>query len=1052
MRRFSVVIIVAACLSLPLLILAQSQKDMGTETPPDWENGRVFAINKEPAHATLVPYPNEGAALRADAQASPFVRTLDGDWKFHWSPRPEERPTDFYKPEFDVRAWRDIRVPSDWEMVGYGTPIYSNITYPFKRDAPRVTEEPPPNWTAYKDRDPVGSYRRTFAVPMGWRGRQIFLTFGGVSSAFYVWLNGQRIGYSEDSRLPSEFDITRYLQPGANVLAVEVYRWSDGSYMEDQDFWRMSGIFRSVQLVARAPLFVEDFYARPTLDAAYRDAVLKLKVKVRNTAQQDAAVTVEAKLLDAARRPVFRALTAQTHVARESEATLDFEQAIANPLKWSAEVPNLYTLLITLKDAAGHVVETIPWRVGFRSSEIKDGQLLFNGKPIVIKGVNRHEFDPDRGQVVTTEMMIRDIKLMKQHNINAVRTSHYPNVPEWYDLCDRYGLYVLDEANIESHGYGANEEQRISTGEDFTAAHVARVSGTIERDKNHASIFIFSMGNEAGYGRNFVAARAWAKSHYPEFIISYEPGNSIHSDVFSPMYTPPDQLVSQWAKYGRSRPQFLVEYAHSMGNSDGDLPEYWQEIEAHRELHGGFIWDWVDQGLRKRGANGREFWAYGGDFGDFPNDDNFCTNGLVLPDRTPHPTILEVKKVYQFVKVEPVDLAAGRVRIRNKYLFRDLSFLRGTWELTEDGMIIERGDLPRLTVAPGAAQELPLGVRRPQLKPGAEYFLKITFALAADAPWAQKGHVVAWDQFELPYQSPPVAARAVAALAPLKLTESATDFTVAGAHFTARFGKQSGALEAYEADGRQLLAGALGPNFWRAPTDNDRGNGMPERLRVWRDAGARRTVNGVTAEQTAPQVARVTALATLPAGAAKYRNTYTVFGDGSIEVESALTPTGELPLLPRFGVQLRVPGEFGAVEWYGRGPQENYWDRNSGAAVGRYAMTVDELFFPYIEPQESGNRTDVRWVAFTNRAGSGLRAVGLPLLYFSAWHFPLEELERRKHPSEIIRADDITVNLDYRQMGVGGDDSWGAWPHKEYRLPAQPYQYKFRLEPVRGRE
>ncbi|HKG13760.1 MAG TPA: glycoside hydrolase family 2 TIM barrel-domain containing protein, partial [Pyrinomonadaceae bacterium] len=742
MKRFDAVAF-AACMGLPLLVFAlSSQSGRQNDTPPDWENPRVFAINKEPAHATLTPYADERAALDADSKPSVFVRPLDGAWKFHWSRRPEERPADFYKPDFDANAWREIRVPSNWEMEGYGTPIYSNITYPFKRDAPRVTEEPPREWTAYKERNPVGSYRRTFEVPAEWAGRQIFLTFGGVSSAFYVWVNGERVGYSEDSRLPSEFNVTSYIRPGANLVAVEVYRWSDGSYMEDQDFWRMSGIFRSVRLVSRAPLHVRDFYARTTLDAAYRDATLKLKVELKNSSERDAHATVEAKLLDAHGRAAFRALTKTADATRQSGAALEFEQKVSNPLKWSAEEPNLYTLLLTLKGAGGRVLEVIPWRVGFRASEIRDGQLLFNGKPIVIKGANRHEHDPDTGQVVTRERMVQDIKLMKQHNLNAVRTSHYPNVEEWYDLCDRLGLYVLDEANIESHGYGANDEQRISAGEDFREAHVSRVSGTIERDKNHPSVFIFSMGNEAGYGRNFVAARGWAKGHYPEFILSYESGDSRHADVFSPMYTKPQDLLPQWEKYGQGKPQFLVEYAHSMGNSDGNLPEYWAEIESHRQLHGGFIWDWVDQGIRRKDADGREFWAYGGDFGDVPNDDNFCTNGLVLPDRTPHPTILEVKKVYQYVKVEPVDLAAGRVRVRNKYLFRDLSFLGGTWRLEENGALLQSGALPPLKTAPGASEELTLAVRRPRLKHDAEYFLKVTFALAADEPWARKGHVV----------------------------------------------------------------------------------------------------------------------------------------------------------------------------------------------------------------------------------------------------------------------------------------------------------------------
>jgi beta-galactosidase len=1045
-------------LNLSALILFSTSS--AQQAAHEWEDPRVFAVNREPAHATFVPYPDEPSARRgvstfaagvARVEGSPFVRSLNGTWKFHWVANPAERPADFYRPDFDVSHWREIPVPSNWEMEGYGTPIYTNITYPFKRDAPRVTEEPPESWTAYKQRDPVGSYRRTFDMPATWKGRQNFLVFDGVASAFYVWVNGERVGYAEDSRLPSEFDVTRFLKPGENVLAVEVYRWSDGSYMEDQDFWRMSGIFRSVSLVSRAPAHVRDFYVRTQLDAQYRDAKLRLQVKLRNAGAAAAALSLDAKLLDGSGRSVFPALVWRADVSAGSEAAVDFEQAVVNPRKWSAEEPNLYTLLLTLKDAGGRVLEVIPWRVGFRSSEIKGGQLLFNGKQLIIKGANRHEFDPDRGQVVTTEGMIQDIKLMKQYNLNAVRTSHYPNVQEWYDLCDLYGLYVLDESNIESHGYGANEEQRISNSEDFTDAHVARVSRTIERDKNHASIFLFSLGNEAGVGRNFDAARAWVKAHYPEFNISYESGNSRHSDVFSPMYTKPREIIPQWEKHGRGRPMFLVEYAHAMGNSTGNLQEYWDVIESNPHLHGGFIWDWVDQGIRKRDAPGKPFWVYGGDFGDVPNDDNFCTNGLVFPDRTPHPGLDEVKKVYQFIKAEPVDLLAGRIRVRNKYLFRDLSFVRGEWELTENGVVIERGNVPPLRVGPGQAQEVTLSLRRPVLKPGAEYFLKVTFALAAKASWALLGHVLAWDQFEVPYEVPPAPVRDAAALPPLKLTESAEGFTVVGQNFTARFGRSSGALEAYEFGGRQLLASSLAPNFWRSPTDNDRGNGMPKVLGVWRDAGPARKVTEVTAEQPTPRTVKITALAKLPAGDSTYRNVYAVYGDGSIEVESELTPGQGLPDLPRFGIQLTMPGEFRTVTWYGRGPQENYWDRRTGAAVGRYTSSVEDLWTPYIEPQESGNRTDVRWVTFTNASGAGLKATGMPLLYFSAWPFAAQELERRKHPFEIVKSKDITVNLDYRQMGVGGDDSWGAWPHTEYRLPAKPYQYKFRLEPVRTR-
>jgi beta-galactosidase len=1043
--------LISIAIYLSALFLALPLRAQRPDTlAPEWEDPRVFGINKEPGHATLLPYESEAAALASDGRGTAFVRSLDGLWKFHWVRNPRERPVDFYRPDYDVRSWKEIPVPSNWEMEGYGTPIYTNITYPFKRDAPRVTSEPPADWTAYKERNPVGSYRRNFTLPEDWKTRQTFLVFNGVSSAFYVWVNGERVGYSEDSRLPSEFNITRFLKPGENVLAVEVYRWSDGSYMEDQDFWRMSGIFRHVSLVSRAHLYASDFYVRTTLDEKYRDAKLRVRVRLRNAGQSARPVSIEAKLLDDSRRPLFRTLNRRADVLPQGETTLEFEQAVLNPKKWSAEEPNLYTLLLTLKDRSGRVIEAIPWRVGFRSSEIKNGQLLFNGRPIMLKGVNRHEFDPDLGQVVTPERMIQDITLMKQHNINAVRTSHYPNVPEWYELCDRYGLYVLDEANIESHGYGANEEQRISTGEDFTGAHVDRVSRTVERDKNHACVFMFSLGNEAGYGRNLAAARDHVKGLYPEFNISYESGDSRHGDVFSPMYTPPGQILAQWEKLGHGRPMFLIEYAHAMGNSSGNLQEYWTVLESNPHLHGGFIWDWVDQGIRKKGVGDKPFWIYGGDFGDVPNDDNFCTNGLVFPDRTPHPSLLEVKKVYQFIKVEPVNLLTGRVRVRNKYLFRDLSYVRGTWELTENGLVIERGSLPQIQAGPGEAREVTLGLKRPALKVGAEYFLKVSFALRQDMPWARRGHVVAWDQYEVPYDVPKAAAAEQpdsAALSPLKLTQSEESFLVTGAKFAARFGRKSGALETYSVAGRQMLAGPLVPNFWRPPTDNDRGNRMPQRLRIWREAGPGRKLTEVSAEQISPQSVRVTALFALPAGSSRYRTVYTVHADGRVEVESALEPAGELPVLPRFGMQLRIPGEFRMVKWYGRGPQENYWDRNTGAAIGLYSARAENLFTPYIEPQESGNRTDVRWVAFTDGKGAGLKATGSPLLYFSAWPFSMEELERRKHPFEIVRAADITVNLDYRQMGVGGDDSWGAWPHAEYLLAAGPYQYRFVLEP-----
>lgn len=1053
------------CAALVLTLLLASQhapraQDDSRRRRPEWEDPRVNAINREPAHATLVPYADEASARRGAlayapnaprAPVSAFVRSLNGRWKFHWVREPSLRPVEFYRPDYDVSAWKEIRVPANWEMEGYGTPIFLNIVYPFKRDAPSVTGEPPKDWTTYEERNPVGSYRRTFDVPADWAGRETFLVLRGVNSACYVWVNGRRVGYSEDSRLPAEFNITKHVRPGENTLAVEVYRFSDGSYLEDQDFWRLSGIFRDVELVSRVPVHVRDFHARTHFDAAYRDARLNVSAKVRNASPSDERFSLEAKLFDARGTPVGPPVVKESSAQASGEVSLELERAVTNPLKWSAEEPNLYTLLLTLRDARGRVLESIPWRLGFRASEIKNGQLLVNGRPVQIKGVNRHEHDPDLGHVTTRERMVEDVLLMKRHNINAVRTSHYPNDERWYALCDEYGLYVQDEANIESHGYGANDRQRVSDGEDFEVAHVERVARMIERDKNHASIFLFSLGNEAGYGRNLEAARRWVKQNHPWVVLAYEGGASSHSDVFNPMYTKPHEIVPYYAAKGEGRPFYLVEYAHALGNSVGNLQEYWDVLESRPNFHGGFIWDWVDQTFRKKRSDGREMWAYGGDYGDRPNDGN-GGDGLVFADRRAQPELEEVKKVYQFVKVEPVDLAQGRVRVRNKHIFRDLSFVAGAWELTEDGTVVQRGRLPRLRTAAGRAEEITLpGLRRPAVKAGAEYFLKVTFALAADAAWARRGHVVAWDQLAMPYGGRAFTVRGGTVAPELRVEETRDAVTLRGPRFSARVGKRSGALEAYEADGRQLIAGPLAPNFWRAPIDNDRGNGMARRLGVWRTAAQERKVTRVGVERLAPGAARVTTEAALPARGSTTRTVFTFHGHGVVEVESTLAPGEGAPELPRVGMRVLVPGEFRRVAWYGRGPHETYWDRRTGAAVGLYRSTVDELWTPYVEPQETGNRTDVRWVELMNAAGAGLRAVGVPELYFSAWPFEASELERAKHAAEIRMSKQITVNLDYRQMGVGGDDSWGAQPHAQYRLPSdKTYTYKFRLEPVRA--
>jgi len=1009
----------------------------------DWEDPQIIGRNKEPAHCTLMPFNNKRAALKGDRGGSPFCRSLNGRWDFHWVNKPADRPVEFYRPDYDVSGWDKISVPSNWQLHGYGRPIYLNIPYPFPAKPPHIPH----------DYNPVGSYRREFTIPAEWKGRQIFLHFDGVESAFYLWVNGEKVGYSQGSRTPAEFNITGYLRPGTNILAVEVYRWSDGSYLEDQDFWRLSGIFRDVYLFSTADLHIRDFRIRTELDEQYRNAVLKVTTRIKNYSKQPRGnYAVELDLFNNEGVPISsKPLISfkMGDIAAGKEGLFNSNTDIINPKKWSAELPNLYRALLTLKEEQGEIVEVVSCDVGFREVEIKNGQLTVNGKAIMVRGVNRHEHDPDTGHYVSVESMIQDIRLMKQSNINTVRTCHYANDPKWYNLCNRYGLYLIDEANIESHGLGYKPKKTLGNKPEWKKAHLDRTIRMVERDKNHPSVIIWSLGNEAGDGVNFKATSDWIHQHDPTRPVHYERAQERpHTDIVCPMY----HSIGKIVKYARSnpyRPLILCEYAHAMGNSVGNLQDYWDAIEAYPHLQGGCIWDWVDQGLRKRTPDGREFWAYGGDYGDKPNDGNFCCNGLVQPDRKPNPSLYEVKKVYQRIKVAPVDPIAGRVSVRNKYEFRNLDFVDVLWELTENGKIIQKGKLARLSLPAGKKREITVPFQKPPLKSGSQYHLKVSFALAEDELWADRGHVVAWDQFELPFDVPTAPKANIAVMGGLKLEYTPQAVIVSGGDFVITVGKDSGAIESFIFRGRELIASALAPNFWRAPIDNDEGNKMPKRLSVWRKAGSDRKVNSVAAERLSKKVVRIDVKATLPAASdSAYRSTYTIYGSGDVIVESSIEPEGKLPNLPRFGMQMAMPGEFDQVRWYGRGPHESHWDRKTGAAVGLYSSSVEEQIHVYVRPQENGNKTDVRWLALTNKDGTGLLAVGMPLLSVSAWPFTMWDLERADHIHELPRRDTITVNLDYKQMGVGGDNSWGARTHPEYTLPARPYSYRFRLSPI----
>ncbi len=1019
--------------------------------PEDWENPAVLHIGTEAPRATFVPFPDAASALRLGPKESPRYLSLNGPWKFHWSPRPADRPLEFWKPSADVSGWKETPVPSDWMFQGYDIPIYVNSSYEF---APN----PKPPFVPH-DHDPVGSYRRTFAVPADWAGMDVLLHFGAVKSFFYVWVNGEKIGFSKDSKTPAEWDITRFLKPGENVLAVEVYRWSDGSYLECQDFFRLAGIERDVYLYAAPKVHIRDYEVRAGLDGSYRNGRLEVTVELKSkdgAALAGAFPSAALTLLDASGKKVLAA-SGQAVAGDGGRAAIHFEKSVNGIRPWSAETPDLYRLVLELKDPGGQTLEAVTSKIGFRTSEIKNGRLLVNGVAVRLKGVNRHEHDPLAGHVISEESMRRDIELMKQSNINAVRTCHYPNDPRWYDLCDEYGLYAVDEANIESHGMGYGPKS-LAKDPAWGPAHLDRVTRMVERDKNHPSVIIWSLGNEAGDGVNFENAYAWLKKRDPSRPVQYERAElKPHTDIYCPMYESIESLV-KYASVKQTRPLIQCEYAHSMGNSTGNLQDYWDAIESHDQLQGGFIWDWVDQGFAAKNAKGERYWAFGGDYGpaDVPSDQNFCCNGLVAPDRTPHPALFEVKKVYQFVKFIAADLAAGRVELRNRYDFIGLDRFDLVWELSADGMSVASGTIEKPAVAPheAAVFRIPLPAIHPE--PGVGYFLDLALRSRDAAPGLPKGLAVASEQFLMPLAAEPGPAPEPA-LAPLAIEDGPRFLRVAGAGFSVRFDRLTGAMDSFVSGGQELIASGIEPNYWRGPTDNDFGNQMPRRLSIWRQASLYRDLGSLDAREAGSGRVIVTVAYVMAGGLAKQTLEYAVDGDGRVAVTSklALRAGAKLPELPRIGLKMALPAAFDRVRWFGRGPFENYWDRKTAAFVGLYETTAAEPI-PYVSAQEYGNRTDTRWLAVRDPEGRGLLISGEPVFGFSAHPYWPEDLTQpsrgAKHPSDIQKRDFICLTLDAAQMGVGGDDSWGAGIHTQYTLPARDTTFVLTLQPLRPGE
>ena len=1021
------------------------------ENPPAWEDPAVFQINREDAHAHFIPFESAEKARTEDKWNSSMLQSLNGMWKFHLAHNPSERPFWFFKNDYDTRKWDEIKVPANWELEGYDYPIYTNVKYPHAKTPPKIQD----------DYNPVGSYKRTFEIPENWNGKEIILHFGAVSSAMKVWVNEQFVGYSEDSKTPAEFNITKYLNEGENSLAAEIYRWSDASYLEDQDFWRMSGITRDVYLVARNQQQIQDFKVTSGLDERYINGIFSLGIDVMNLGEKAGSGTIEATLYEDG-NPVAEF----SKGLNTGKQNVQFAAEIANINKWSAEIPNLYELIITLKNEDG-ILEVIRQDVGFRTVEIKNANLLVNGEYVYLKGADLHEHNDVTGHVQDKETMLLDIKTMKEHNLNAVRTSHYPEPALWYELCNKYGLYLVDEANIESHGMGYGEES-LAKNPDWKEAHLFRTQNMYERDKNQPSVIVWSLGNEAGNGENFIATYNYLKQVDQTRPVQYEQAHTgENTDIFAPMYMRIEGM-EKYAKSNPEKPLIQCEYAHAMGNSVGNLQDYWDVIEKYDVLQGGFIWDWVDQGLLTTNEEGEEYWAYGGDFGPdtVPSDGNFCLNGLVNPDREPKPQLLEVKKVYQYIGFEPVNLKSGVISIQNKYAFLNLSNFNFSWEITGDGAAVASGKLNDINLEPGESQNVSLNYTvNPE--PGIEYFLNIKANLKNNWSLLDAGTELAAEQFELPF-SVPVKKFNTKGLADLNVQENGDLITVSNDKFAVTFNKKEGVMSGYKMNGTEYIEKGPVPNFWRAPIDNDFGNNLHKRSRIWRKAGQNRKVTNIEISEKGNNIVEVSMDFDLVndenENIADYNSIYTIYGSGDVVVNNHFKMTkDDLPEIVRMGMNLVMPRKYDQMTWLGRGPQESYWDRKTGAFVGLYSGNIADQQWEYLRPQENGNKTDVRWLAITDGEGNGLFFEGMPLLSVSAHHNIMEDFESKertdgrqiegvpvenRHTTDVKPRDLTSVNIDYKQMGVGGDNSWGARTHDEYRLTDKEYSYSFRIRAI----
>ena len=1008
----------------------------GAQTFQEWRNPEINAVNRAPMHTNYFAFENADAAKKADKKQSTNYMTLNGTWKFNWVKDADSRPTDFWKTDFNDKGWDDLQVPAVWELNGYGDPIYVNVGYAWRNQFQNNPPEVP------TENNHVGSYRREIVVPASWKGKDIIAHFGSVTSNMYLWVNGRYVGYSEDSKLEAEFDLTPYLKPGQkNLIAFQVFRWCDGTYLEDQDFFRYSGVGRDCYLYARNKKRIQDIRVTPDLDAAYQNGSLAVNLDLKGSGK------VDLELVDAQGKQVATATANKSGLV-----TMNVE----NPKKWSAETPYLYTLRASMQGSN----EVIPVKVGFRKIELKGDQILVNGKAILFKGADRHEMDPDGGYVVSPERMLQDIQIMKQFNLNAVRTCHYPDDNLWYDLCDQYGIYVVAEANIESHGMGYGDKT-LAKNPSYKKAHLERNQRNVQRGFNHPSIIFWSLGNEAGYGSNFEAAYDWVKAEDPSRAVQYEQaGKTGKTDIFCPMYYGYNDCLKYCEDDSMNRPLIQCEYAHAMGNSEGGFKEYWDLIRKYPNLQGGFIWDFVDQSCRWKGKDGVMIYAYGGDFNRFDaSDNNFCDNGLISPDRVPNPHMYEVGHFYQNIWTTPADLSKGEVNVFNENFFRDLSAYYMEWQVLKDGKVIRTGRVDDLKVAPQETAKITLNIGKTCTCK--EWLLNVSYKLKNREGLLPAGFTVAKNQLTLnDYKAPSmdlknVETTNVATVVPQIIDNQYHYLIVKGNNFVAEFNKQNGYLSKYAVDGTEMLkeGAALTPNFWRAPTDNDMGAGLQNRYAAWKNPGLK--LVSLNSKTENDQIV-VNAEYDMKNVSAKLYLTYVINNEGAIKVTQKMTADKNAKVSPmfRFGMQMQMPKCFETVEYYGRGPVENYSDRNHSTDLGIYRQSVDEQFYSYIRPQETGTKTDIRWWKQLNAGGNGLKVVGDAPFSASALHYTICSLDDgeqkdQRHSPEVQKADLTNLIIDKAQMGLGCVNSWGALPLPQYMLPYGDYEFTFILTPVK---